>query len=190
MQGRRHLGPPLPSRRLRCFSPRILSIFNERKGCLDAIQGIEKIRVAPLEVFNGCFDFRKSENGKTRSISNRFFHNSPPRCPWPRRSVAGWSSGWNPSQRPAKSVATEPRGCPGIAPGIFAHTPRTAVGFKKPCISSPQSSRGGESRTPDLLVPNQARYQLRYAPIGGPGIGGAAGPESTASTARVTPPCA
>ena len=27
-----------------------------------------------------------------------------------------------------------------------------------------KSSRGGESRTPDLLVPNQARYQLRYAP--------------------------
>ncbi len=26
-------------------------------------------------------------------------------------------------------------------------------------------NRGGEIRTPDLLVPNQARYQLRYAPF-------------------------
>ena len=106
MQGRRDREPPLPSRRLRCLSPRILSIFNERKCRLDAVQGIEKIGVAPLEVFNGCFDFRESENGKTRSISNRFFHNLPPHWPWPRRAVAALSSGRNPNRRPMKSVAT------------------------------------------------------------------------------------
>ena len=31
-----------------------------------------------------------------------------------------------------------------------------------------KSSRGGGVRTHDLLVPNQARYQLRYAPMAGP----------------------
>ena len=29
-------------------------------------------------------------------------------------------------------------------------------------------NRGGGVRTHDLLVPNQARYQLRYAPMAGP----------------------
>ena len=34
--------------------------------------------------------------------------------------------------------------------------------------SRPHLSRGGGVRTHDLLVPNQARYQLRYAPMAGP----------------------
>jgi hypothetical protein len=32
----------------------------------------------------------------------------------------------------------------------------------------PHFNRGGGVRTHDLLVPNQARYQLRYAPMAGP----------------------
>ena len=53
---------------------------------------------------------------------------------------------------------------PRIHPEYFSASPVFQSAFEKHCISMEKSSRGGESRTPDLLVPNQARYQLRYAP--------------------------
>ena len=62
-----------------------------------------------------------------------------------------------------------------IGPAVAPRAPR---GFRdpadcrleteKPCISRAKSNRGGEIRTLDLLVPNQARCQLRYAPMAGP----------------------
>ena len=45
--------------RLRCFMTIFASRFNQRDGGLDACQSIEQVRIAPVEIFNGCLDFRE-----------------------------------------------------------------------------------------------------------------------------------
>ena len=49
------------------------------------------------------------------------------------------------------------RHSPGIAPAIFGRPGRPAARTKNPAFSCTKSNRGGEIRTLDLLVPNQAR---------------------------------
>ena len=102
---------------------------------------------------------------------------------WPdrRRQARGAVSGRTADRRNRSCGSAE------VAPNGFRDPTDWRFGCEKPFISRAKSSRGGGVRTHDLLVPNQARYQLRYAPMAGPR---SVDPrkESTVSAAGVTPP--
>ncbi len=75
----------------------------------------------------------------------------------------------NPAQNPAQQVSAKT--ILGVAGSRTAKFEADENTHENNCFQAKTEdaeetkNRGGEIRTPDLLVPNQARYQLRYAPF-------------------------